>query len=192
MTGRTVATAHWRALDREGEDNCRLAQVDQGWLLVGHARFRDADGFAALDYVVRCDEGWRTLSADIAGTHGDRRIKLAVTTGPEGWRVNEEVQPQISGAQDLDLSFTPATNLMPMRRLMDGPVAAVHTRAAWLLYPDCEVKPLDQTYHRVGKSGHVRYFAKQTGTTMQLDVDPSGFVTRYPGLWEGEVTHATP
>ena len=189
MSGQTIATAHWRALDREGEDKCRLAKVDHGWLLVGHARFRDEDGFAALDYVVRCDEGWHTLSADVAGSHAEKRIKLALHREGEDWIMNDQVQPQVKGAQDVDLSFTPATNLMPLRRLKDG---ITEMRAAWLRYPACELAALDQIYTRDADEGTITYSAAQTGYATDLKVDPSGFVTLYPEAWEGEVQHEAP
>ena len=34
------------------------------------------------------------------------------------------------------------------------------------------------------------YMADQTGYATQLTFDRAGFVTLYPELWEGEVTHA--
>lgn len=192
MPGQTIARAQWRALDREGEDNCRLARVESGWLLIGHARFRDGDGFAALDYVVRCDDEWQTLSADIAGTHNDRDIQLVMECINGRWVLNGQDQPQAKGAVDVDLAFTPATNLMPLRRLRQGPQVTIETRAAWLTYPDCRLRPLDQTYANGSSSEIVSYSASQSGYSTQLCVDRSGFITLYPGLWEGEVRHASP
>lgn len=189
MTGQTIATAHWRALEHEGEDTCRLARVDHGWLLVGHARFRDPDGFAALDYVVRCDPGWHTLGADIAGKHGPRDILLRVDCNAGDWLLNGEAQPQVQGARDIDLAFTPATNLMPLRRLRGQDAPRLQIRTAWLRYPNCDMRPLDQSYDASGSAELVSYAAAQTGFATQLCTDPSGFVTLYPGLWEGEVTH---
>lgn len=192
MTGHTIATATWRALDREGEDTCRLAEVDHGWLLVGHARFRDAAGFAALDYVVRCDHGWRSLGADVAGRHGDRAISVRIERSPEGWTLNGSAVPGLEDAADVDLSFTPATNLMPLRRLLADGAAALEVRAAWLRYPGCDLVPLDQTYDTGASAELVSYRARQTGLVTRLCVDRSGFVTLYPDLWEGEVRHAVP
>ena len=189
MTGQTIATAYWRALDRDGDDKCRLARVDHGWLLVGHARFRDDDGFAALDYVVRCDFEWHTLGADVAGRHGERDISLRLECNGGQWLLNDVDQPQVSGAKDVDLSFTPATNLMPLRRVMAAPTSVLKTRAAWLLYPDCDLRRLDQTYDAGCSVELVSYTASQTGYATQLCVDHSGFVTLYPGMWEGEVSH---
>lgn len=192
MTGQVIATAQWRALDREGDDSCRLSRVDHGWLLVGHARFRDDSGFVALDYVVRCDPEWHTLGADVAGKHGERRISLRVQRGAQGWTLNDTPQPQVAGAMDVDLAFTPATNLMPLRRLSAGDLSRLDTRSAWLRYPNCDLRPLDQTYDAGQSAELVSYHAAQTGYVTQLCVDQSGFVTLYPGLWEGEVTHVAP
>lgn len=190
MTGQQVATAHWRALDGEGEDKCTLSQTDHGWVLLGHARFRDESGFAALDYILRCDRGWQTQSADIAGVHEGREIRIQLECDKGHWLMNGEAQPQVGQAWDLDLSFTPATNLMPLRRLAEQSAPSLTTRAAWLLYPGTRLEPLDQTYSAGGTLAHVLYQAEQTGSSFHLDVDSSGFVTLYPGLWEGTVESA--
>lgn len=192
MTGQTVAVAHWRALDREGDDKCRLSRADHGWLLIGHARFRDAEGFAALDYVVRCNESWHTLGADIAGLHDGRDVRLQVLRENGAWVLNGEPQPRVGEAADIDLAFTPATNLMPMRRLAVQQNDTLEIRAAWLDYPDTALKPLDQIYRRTGICGQVAYQARQTVFITELEIDLSGFVTHYPGLWQGEVINATP
>lgn len=190
MTGQTVATVRWRALEHDGTDTCRLARVDHGWLLVGHARFRDSEGFAALDYVVRCGPDWHTLGADVAGKHGSRDILLRVEVHEGEWLLNDRLQPQVEGARDVDLAFTPATNLMPLRRMMGQSQTSLHVSAAWLRYPNGDLRMLDQTYDTGGSAEMVSYSAEQTGYATQLCVDHSGFVTLYPGLWEGEVTHA--
>lgn len=190
MTASVIATARWRALDREGEDTCRLSRADQGWLLVGHARFRDDLGFAELDYVVRCDDEWQTLSADVAGQHDGREVQVRILREGGLWWLNDTEQPEVAGARDVDLSFTPATNLMPLRRLMASKDNTQNVTAAWLRYPIAVLKRLDQTYSLTSRPGAVSYAAQQTKYETELAADDSGFVTLYPGLWEGEVTHA--
>jgi hypothetical protein len=189
MTGQTRAIARWQALDRAGDDTCRLARTEDGWLLVGHARFTDAMGHAALDYVVRLDADWRSLSADIAGLHDHRQVRIALDRKGDDWHLDGQVVQGLGGALDVDLSFTPATNLMPLRRMTALGVATVRGRAALLRYPDIALQPLDQIY-TVQQDGLVRYEGAQTGFVTMLTVDDSGFVTRYPGAWQGEVTHA--
>ncbi|KUF10523.1 putative glycolipid-binding domain-containing protein [Pseudoponticoccus marisrubri] len=182
MSGETIATMQWRALDRDGEDKCRLARLGAGWMLVGHARFRDGTGWAALDYVVRTDGDWRTTSADISGEYGGGAVGWRLLRDPTGtWQLNDTAQPQLDGAEDVDLGFTPATNLMPLRRLPE--VGRLSTRAAWLRLPGPQVGILTQSYTRE-RGGLVAYEARESGYRTHLAVDAQGFVTTYPGLWE--------
>lgn len=183
MSGATVARMHWRALDRDGEDKCRLAQLDDGWMLVGHARFRDATGWAALDYVVRCDAAWQTTSADVTGDHAGAAVALRLYRTGLTWQLNDAPQPQLEGCDAVDFGFTPATNLMPIRRLPE--VGRHETRVAWLRLPGPSLDPLSQAYTRE-RGGYVLYEAAETGFSAHLAVDSQGFVTDYPGLWEAQ------
>lgn len=184
MTGRAIATAEWRPVEGPGDDLCRLVQHPAGWMLIGHARFPCGPAWAALDYVLRCDAAWRTLSADISGLRGEEEVALHILRRGDDWHLNGASQPGLAGAVDLDLGFTPATNLLPLRR-MGGDVLPV--TAAWLPWPDCGLKRLEQRYERLG-GGRVSYASPQLRTV--LTVHPSGFVTDYPGFWRGEVSDA--
>ena len=187
MTAKHVATVRWRALDREGQDTCRLSQTDDGWILVGHAEFHDDLGLAELNYIVRCDVAWSTQSVDVAGRHGHHKVSAKILQGCGNWWFDGRVQTAVAGAKDIDLSFTPATNLMPLRRLKSDPMPVA---AAWFQYPCAKLVPLDQTYTRSNTDGIVSYHAEQTGFATELTVDRSGFVRLYPDHWAGEVTHA--
>lgn len=189
QTGQTVAEIRWRALHCQGEDKCRLAEAADGWMLVGHARFRDESGDHALDYVVRCDALWRTLTVDLSGLAPGGEIGVHIARDSGGWTLDGMAQPGVEGAVDIDLSFTPATNLMPTRRLMASEAAEQSGQAAWLSFPVMALRPLDQTYRRCGVSS-IAYAAAQTGYRTELEINKDGFVTHYPGLWQLEQTHA--
>lgn len=177
-----IATASWVPLEGPGEDTCRLEDLPDGWQLTGHAEFPGDLGWAALDYTVRLDQRWRTLTATVKGIHGDAPVDLTIKRA-EFWTVNGEVQSDLGIAIDIDLAFTPATNLMPLRRLMNQPL---QVQAAWLQFPGAELHRLDQTYTPLD-DGRVGYTSP--GFEAELTVDPSGFITDYPGLWTGKVTH---
>lgn len=185
MTGRTeIATAHWRRLDGEGSDRCTLSQVEHGWILMGRAAWR-VDGLeASLTYDVRCDPGWLSLSADVCGEVGPRQLDLRLRLSPEGWLLNDVLQPGTAQCTDLDLSFTPATNLMPVRRLMLGPQPQMTVAAAWLQPELDAISRLDQTYV-LKQDGSVDYAS--TTAQAEFTIDQSGFATNYPGLWQGWV-----
>lgn len=183
-----VAFAEWRRLDCAGDETCRLVYGSSGWMLMGHARFSDTHCPAALDYVVRCDKGWVTTSADISGLLGGETVGWHISRDTRGdWHMNDEICPGLSDCQDIDLGFSPATNLLPLRRLDPAPGMDTHVSAAWFHWPSARLERLDQTYTR-REPRTVSY--RSDGFAADLTVDDSGFVTHYPGFWEGEVRNA--
>jgi hypothetical protein len=178
-----VAMAHWLRLDREGTDRCTLSRASHGWLLSGQANWREDAGEVSLSYAVRCGPDWQSLSADITGTGHDGDIGLRLARDTDGWRVNDKLQPGTQGCTDLDLCFTPATNLMPLRRIFrDGEPLAV--AAAWVPPGLNGLRNLKQRYTPM-PDGTVVY--SSPGFTAPLTVHETGFVTHYPDLWEGWV-----
>jgi hypothetical protein len=105
----------------------------------------------------------------------------------ERWQINGTDQPEVAGCIDVDLNFTPATNLIAIRRLALAVGDASDAPAAWLRVPELTLERLEQRYHRVGLDIY-DYEAAGTGYAASLQVSDVGFVTRYPGLWEQEAT----
>jgi uncharacterized protein len=88
--------------------------------------------------------------------------------------------PELDGALDCDLAYSPLTNLMPIRR------HALHERAgafdylmAWVSLPDLAVHLSPQRYeHR--RPGVVRFDGEEF--VADIEVDSDGLVTRYPQI----------
>jgi hypothetical protein len=86
------------------------------------------------------------------------------------------------GAYDVDLTGSPLTNVLPIRRLnllKADPGVAHRISVAWVIVPSLEVVQADQIYTPLG-DGVVR-FANETFST-DLVIDDEGFVRDYPGL----------
>ena len=86
---------------------------------------------------------------------------------------------------DIDLNFSPSTNLLPIRRLGLAVGAEAPVTAAWLRFPSFALEPLAQTYRRLS-IGAYRYESGGGAFTADLEVDDAGLVTRYPGFCEVE------
>ncbi len=67
-------------------------------------------------------------------------------------------------------------------------VSILARRCARLRYPTCELCPLAQVYDAGRSMELVSYYSEQTGFAPQLCVHHPGFVTLYPGLWQGAVS----
>jgi uncharacterized protein len=180
-----VATAFWQRLDTEGHDACALISHPGGWRLSGKAVFIHEGHSVQLAYAVECDAVWRTLSAKVEGSVGFERLAFQVGRTPSGgWMLNGAEQPAAYGCVDLDLGFTPATNLIAIRRLEPPYGVDTPAPAAYYLEFSLELGLVEQTYRRTGEST-LAYASPAYGYSAELTVAPSGFVTDYPGLWKG-------
>ena len=181
-----VSTALWRRLDTPGHDAARLAFRQRRWELDGTAVFMHDASACRLDYAIVCDERWRTRSVSTSGWIGEELVDLKLVVDAAGrWSMNGRAVIDCSGCVDVDLAFTPATNLLPIRRLELEVGAEAPVRAAWLRFPELALTVLDQRYRRVDASRY-RYESRGGSFVAELVVNDTGFVTSYPGLWELE------
>jgi hypothetical protein len=178
----------WRRLDKPGHESARVFPVDVGWHLAGTAVFLADQQPCRLDYLLQCDAQWQTLSAKVGGWVGDEIIEVEILVDSNRrWLLNGQASPEVTGCIDVDLNFSPLTNMLPIRRLnlAVGQEGAVH--AAWLRFPSFKLEPLEQIYRRVDTSKY-RYESAGGSFVAELEVDDVGFVTYYENLWRVE-TH---
>lgn len=176
----------WRRLDQPGHEAARLSSRDSRWHLTGTAVFAHDRQPCRLDYLILCSADWRTLSGRVTGWVGDQDVDVEIAVEPQGgWRLNGTEVPQVAGCLDLDLNFSPSTNLFPIRRLNleVGQEAAV--RAAWLRFPSFHLEPLEQVYRRTGATTY-RYESAGGRFVRDIEVNEAGLVTLYPDLWRAE------
>jgi hypothetical protein len=104
--------------------------------------------------------------------------------GAGAWTLDGERAPELEGALDCDLAFSPLTNLMPVRRHRLHESDGSHDFAmAWVSVPDLAVHRSPQRYvhHRPGV---VRFASLDSDFTADLELDADGLVVRYPRLAE--------
>lgn len=184
MSETIIHTILWRRLDTPGHDACCLCRQAGGWRLTGAAVFVHEAQPCHLAYDVACDSAWRTQAAGVTGWIGRQPLSIEIEAQPDGdWFLNGQPQEAARGGLDPDLAFTPATNLLPLRRLALSVGDAADAPAAWLRFPELDLVRLDQHYRRIDDTSYV-YAAPDTGYSGTLEVDPAGFVISYPGLWE--------
>ncbi|MBW3569673.1 MAG: putative glycolipid-binding domain-containing protein [Gemmatimonadetes bacterium] len=174
----------WRWMDRPGHEAARVERVEAEWHLAGTCAFANEGDACGLNYRVVCDGAWRTVRARVEGWIGARTVACEITVDADGrWRLNGDEVPAVAGCVDLDLNFSPSTNLLPIRRLglEIGEEAAVS--AAWLRFPSFELERLEQAYRRTGDLSY-RYESAGRAFVRELQVNAAGLVTRYPDFWE--------
>ena len=137
-----------------------------------------------LDYDVRCDASWVTRSARVTGSVGTRGIDVTVEHEAGEWMLNGQVVAAVRGCIDVDLNFSPSTNVLPIRRLALPIGGRATVRAAWLRFPSFTLEPLEQVYERLAERRY-RYESNGGGFTGRDRRGRDGLPSRY-GPWTVE------
>jgi hypothetical protein len=178
----------WRRLDLPGHDAASLYMDDEGVVLSGMAAFQEGAP-TGLVYVVHADGRWKTTEGHVWGWRGREAIDLRIHRDSSGtWTLNDELCPGVQGCMDLDLSFTPATNLLPLRRIALGVGQAAEVRSAWLEWPRLRLSELVQRYARRTETEYDYESDLPDGELFRttLRVHPDGWVLDYGRLWRAE------
>ena len=139
----------WHRLDVPGCESALLEKITSGWRLSGFAVFQDEHQNCGLGYTIDCDEYWRTQVVKVYGHIGisQRNYEIEVTEGT--WCINGTEHPQTEGCIDIDMGFSPSTNLLPIRRLSLDEGESAKIKVAWLLFPSMSLVPSEQIYTRM-------------------------------------------
>ena len=184
MITRTIL---WQGLDLRGHEACRLYGLEGEWRLEGTAVFSHEGRACRLSYLIVCDSGWKTLSGMVSGWVGNNLVNIELSVDEQHqWKMNGVPQAQVDGCVDLDLNFSPSTNLLPIRRLNLAVGQSAEVKAAWLRFPSFELEPFRQVYTRLSDFKY-RYSSRDGEFVADLTIDDVGFPTVYPGLWEAEL-----
>lgn len=172
----------WHCATLESSEHGRLEDLEGGWRLTGVTVLPIGDVPGHLEYAVTTDGDWVTRSAWIA-IHDARtssyEIEIEVDDGI--WLVNGLRRDDLDGCVDVDLGWTPATNILPLRRLGLEIAGSATTTAAWFRFPEMDIEANVQRYTRLGE----RRWRYESGPyDFVLDVDELGRVVKYGDeLW---------
>ena len=177
-------TLLWRRLDHPGFEHLRLAEDAGGPRLKGVVISKPDDTPQRVDYDIECSANWQTREVLIVMEHGIRSERLDLTCDTQRqWRRDGVHLADLDGCEDVDLSVTPSTNTLPIRRLALGIGERRTVTAAWIRFPQLVIEPLEQVYERIGDRLY-RYSSAGGAFTAELQVDEFGLVMNYPPAWE--------
>ena len=179
-------TIVWRRIDHPGHEWCQLTRHDRGATLRGVVVLQWERIPCSLEYVIKCNASWETRDVLIVGNLSTRRIAVHIKSDAKGnWYYDGKETASVRGCLDIDLGFSPSTNLLPMRRLDLVRDKPQEVTAAWVAFPSFKLQPLRQTYTRIDKE-RVRYESAGGRFKRDLRISRSGLVLDYPGLWQLE------
>jgi hypothetical protein len=177
----------WVPWSGPGLEHLRLAQRDDeivaDGLIIGVS---DGAPFRAR-YVIRCDARWRVreIRVDLSSDSG-REIALRADGAGFWTTASGEPVPSLDGCIDVDISATPFTNTLAIRRLGLEPGETSDLTVAYVAIPEMRVWPEKQRYTCLAahaQGGLYRFESLDGDFTAELPVDSDGLVSDYPELF---------
>ena len=180
----------WRDIDGASLELCDLreGEYDDGNLLSCHVLLARTGRPMEIHYRIETDERWRTVMVSVAlrNMPGNQDGRLLLRSDGEGrWHFGEgdgAHAPAFDGMFDIDLGFTPATNLLPIRRLELDVGQSARVGAVWLQFPELQLRPFQQTYTRLTEDTY-RY-QSEGGFESEITVVRRGLPVTYRDGWE--------
>jgi len=176
----------FRRQDTPGHDACRLILHEAERRIEGAAVFTWRGMPTHLTYEAVAREDWRTRYGRVRGWLGAHSIDVTIELQASGdWLLDGALAPGLKGCLDVDLGFTPATNLLQLRRIGLKIGEKAEVPVAWWDLDSRELSLVQQSYERRAEQAYW-YESPRFGYAAMLEVAPSGFVLEYPGLWTVE------
>lgn len=179
-----IRSVLWNRQDQISLEYFELQQASNEIRLQGTVLTSEKGKPLRLEYVVDCDRSWATRSARLNVTHGSasREVRLIVDDQRRWWSDGKEIA-EVAGCVDIDISLSPSTNTLPIRRLSLARGEESDVVAAWIRFPELTIEPLQQRYVRTGEFLY-RYASDGGAFTADIEVDELGLVVSYPPLWQ--------
>ncbi|HYO56277.1 putative glycolipid-binding domain-containing protein [Archangium sp.] len=180
MNEQHVAWAPWSG---PGHEHLVLREVPSG--LTAHSSVEgvtDEGRPFSLRYFLRIDTAWRVREVELVLLGSDARLVLR-SDGAGRWSDEKgRSLPELDGCIDVDISASPFTNTLPIRRLGLAPDSSDDISVVYLSVPGLSARRGRQRYICLGPERYL-FESLETGYRTELRVDAEGLVLDYPGLF---------
>jgi uncharacterized protein len=181
-----TAELGWLARRWPGVEHVMVASGSAGFRADSEMILSDG-GFARIAYHLECRADWQFLSLELSVTKMTGTSRLSLTRDGNGcWVAGQEPLPSLDGCADIDISRTPLTNTLPIRRLPWSPGTARELDVAYISVPELGIRPVKQRYVMLGRddrTGETEYRYESGAFRADLTIGADGYVADYPGIW---------
>ena len=171
----------WQPDLGEGAETFSFRATDRGYEARGEVAATLEGKPLNASYVVETDAAWRTRRVRVA-VEGEGTLEI-LSDGTGHWRrADGAALPELDGCLDPDISMTPFTNTVAIRRLGSKIGEAAEIKVAYILVPELSLRAAPQRYTRLAERLW-RFDGLDIDFTADITLDDDGFVVEYPGLF---------
>jgi hypothetical protein len=173
----------WRPWEGAGLEQTVVTEAD-GTIWANSVVIGEHGGVVfGAHYELHCDGGWRSRSLTVERTDG-RTLRIEAD-GEGRWSdAMGNPLPALDGCIDVDLSASPLTNTLPVRRCgIDPSKGTMRFRMALVPFDTLEPFADEQLYTALDGHGRFRFEAADGSFQAEIATDEDRFVVSYPLLF---------
>jgi len=176
--------ASWQSANNNiATENCRIHKTDDGFIIesVVNGILNDTPTYCA--YKIRTNQNWETQEFTVYTWIGWEEKTVYMKKDASGnWENEGRDTTEFKDCIDIDISTTPFTNTLPIRRLQLEIGASKVISVVYINAAKQTVEPCRQIYTRLSPNTY-RYQDAHNNFSAELTVDDEGLVIDYPKLW---------
>jgi len=178
-----LIVARWQDESGKGLEHLALEIGDDDIAVESTVLAATDEVLFVVHYALRCDRQWRVREARIGLPQGGRVLELR-SDGAGDWTDGAGAPlPDLAGTIDIDITVTPFTNTLPIRRLDWAAGRAADLRMAYVWLPELRVTADPQRYTCLEPGRRYRFESLDSDFVREIDVDDDWLVLMYPGLF---------
>jgi uncharacterized protein len=172
----------WKSRHYNTAEQCTIEHGTKGMAVTSRIEGSYHGSLLLVDYDITLNERWEVMTFRVDGRYDELIVAFGGKKENGRWIVNDEPLPECETCFDIDISLTPFTNTLPIKRL--DLEEGVRTRID-VLYIDIFENTIGRRQQLYQKLPDDRYrfenVPKDFEATIKFDAD--SFVKTYPGLF---------
>jgi hypothetical protein len=179
-----ITQLSWKGLEDQTFEHCSITRTPGQMVVQSKIEGAVNNEHTIVEYVLELDNAWMVNSVEVKMTQpATRSIKLTHNKYGEWVDSDLHTWPELDGCMELDISLTPFTNTLPIKRLWFKPGESHEIKVVYFDLPAFDIRIQTQRYTYLGDNVF-RFESLDTGYTNEITFNASGFVQHYPELFE--------
>lgn len=180
-----ITNFNWKGLDDPTFEHCTVIRSLGNILVRSKIEGPVNNVHTVVEYELQLTTSWIVYSVEVNINSNDiqQSVKLMHNKAGEWTDASLRVVHELDSCIDIDISLTPFTNTLPVKRLCFKTGESREIKVLYIDLHSFEVRAAPQRYTYQGNN-HFIFESLDTGYKNEITFTPDGFVRNYPGLFE--------
>lgn len=173
----------WSGISNHSIEHCLIEENQDGNLISSTIIGTYQKQIYKVDYCIQTDKYWNTLSVKLKADIDLALWDIELQKHGYNWMLNDKLIAALDGVADVDISLTPFTNTLPIKRIAFKEQNPAIIEVVYFDVLGHNILPVKQIYTQVSSDEYI-YQNLATSFSAHITTDPQGLVKSYPKLFK--------